>query len=161
MTVWTVGYGLWPVASRANRLVEALQWGGVTRLVDTRHSPCASDIDPERPYGPRAWHLAATPDEGIVALLAEAGIAYEWAVELGNPQKRDPSQRVLRSQLADRAGGWPVHRGLERLAETIRRPGEVVALLCACAEAQKCHRTVIARAVVEAFFGGGLEIRDL
>jgi Protein of unknown function, DUF488 len=158
--LWTVGYGAWPPATRAKSLVASLARAGVTRLIDTRHSPCASDSDPHRPYGPRAWHLQAG-DAGIVALLASAGIGYEWIVELGNPQKRDPEMRILRAHLADRTGDWPVHRGLERVAEIVRRPGETAALLCACADARSCHRTVIAKALSEMWVGGDLEIRDV
>ena len=144
-TLWIVGYGGWPVSVRAGRLVEALSGRGVTRLVDVRLNPSASDVKPGR-YGPKPWTLQAGR-AGIVGLLGDGGIAYEWLVELGNPQRHDPSMAVLRDHLADPDGGWPVHRGLERLAELVRRPGEVVALLCACADYRTCHRTVIARAL--------------
>src|SRR5262249_20294734 len=133
MLLWTVGYGAWPVATRAGRLVAALGKAGVNLLVDVRHSPCASDPVPGRPYAPRPRNLQADPAGGIVGLLGGAGIAYEWMVELGNPQRQDPAMAVLRAQLDDPAGLWPVHRGLERLAEVVRRPGRTVALLCACA----------------------------
>jgi hypothetical protein len=160
LRIWTVGSGAWPAGTRAERLVAALSGRRVTRLIDVRHSPCASDPEPGRPYGPKPWNLQAGR-AGIVGLLDGAGIAYEWLVELGNPQRRDPAMAILRSQLADLDGGWPIHRGLARLAEIVRKPGEVVAVLCACAEAGSCHRTLIAQALNEAHFGGRLTIQDV
>jgi hypothetical protein len=155
--LWTVGYGSWAAPVRADRLVKALADRGVTRLVDVRLAPCSADLDPTRTYGPRAWHLQPG-GAGIVGLLGRSGIAYEWIVELGNPQRQDPSMAVLRSHLADPAGAWPVHRGLDRLADRVREPGEAVSLLCACAEARRCHRTVIAQALKDRSFSGELEI---
>src|SRR5262249_31549677 len=80
MRLWTVGYGSWPASTRAGRLVEALRRHGVTRLVDARISPCASNLVPGHHYGPKPWNLQVGP-EGIAALMAQAGIAYEWLVE--------------------------------------------------------------------------------
>lgn len=160
MDLWLAGYGAWPTSSRAAGLVEALRSAGVALLVDVRHSPCASDPTPGRPYGPRPWNLQAGPG-GIVGLLAEGGIAYEWIVELGNPQRRDPTMAVLRCQIDDPAGGWPVHRGLNRLAERVRSDGGPVALLCACQDGRTCHRTVVAEALNAAHFGGMLILREV
>jgi hypothetical protein len=157
--LWTTGYGAWPVPVRAERLVAALLQCGVTRLVDVRLNPSASDVKPGR-YGPKPWTLQPGRS-GIVGLLEAAGIAYEWLVELGNPQRHDPMMAVLRAHLADPEGGWPVHRGLERLAALVERPGAQVALLCACALEQTCHRTVIAQALAARYFEGRLQIRDV
>ena len=157
--LWLIGYGGWPVTRRASGLVEALRGRGVTRLVDVRLSPCASDPGEGRPYGPKPWNLQAGR-AGLVGLLDAAGIAYEWFVELGNPQRRDPSMAVLRSHLADPLGDWPVHRGLDRLAMLVKRPAEVVAILCACEDWRTCHRTLIARALADRHFGGKLELGD-
>lgn len=160
MRLWTVGYGAWPAPVRASRMVEALEAEGITRLVDVRINPCSSNLEPGHHYGPRPWNLQAGPS-GIRDLLQGAGIAYEWLVELGNPQRQDPSMEVLKGHLADPEGGWPVHRGLERLAAIVRRPGEVPAILCACPKASSCHRTVVAHALSERHFGGSLAILDL
>jgi hypothetical protein len=160
MELWTVGYGAWPAAVRAERLVAALVRRGVTRLIDVRLSPCAATPEPGRPYGPKPWNLQAGR-AGIVGLLDPAGIAYDWIVELGNPQRQDPAMVILRAHLADPGGDWPVHRGLVRLAERIRTPGEAVALLCACADARTCHRSLIARTLAERHFAGDLSIRDV
>jgi hypothetical protein len=157
--LWLVGYGAWPTSNRAGRLVGVLAERNVSRLIDVRLNPCASDLKEGR-YGPKPWTLQAGR-AGIAGLLEEAGIAYEWLVELGNPQRHDPAMRVLREHLADPRGGWPVHRGLSRLVDLVRQPGEVVALLCACADGRACHRTVIARALADREFAGRLIIRDL
>jgi hypothetical protein len=131
----------------------------VTRLVDVRLNPSSSDIKAGR-YGPKPWTLQAGRS-GIGGLLGEAGIAYEWLVELGNPQRHDPMMALLRAHLADPQGNWPVQRGLARLAELVERPDEIAALLCACALEQTCHRTVIARALAARHFDGRLIIRDV
>jgi hypothetical protein len=158
-TLWLVGYGGWPTSVRAERLVEALSGRGVTRLADVRLNPGASDVKPGR-YGPKPWTLQPGRS-GIAGLLAPAGIAYEWLVELGNPQRHDPMMALLRGHLADPEGGWPVHRGLDRLADLVRTPGEVVAALCACADDRTCHRTVVARALASRAFDGHLILRDV
>lgn len=160
MELWSVGYGAWSAPVRAERLVAILGRRGVTRLIDVRLSPCAASPEPLRPYGPRPWNLQAPP-AGIVTLLAPAGIAYEWIVELGNPQRQDPAMTILRAHLADPGGGWPVHRGLDRLAGRVRESGAVVALLCACAAARTCHRTLIAGALSERHFAGDLVLREV
>jgi hypothetical protein len=159
MTLWTVGYNAWPVAVRAERLVGALKQCGVTRLADVRLNPSASDVKPGR-YGPKPWTLQVGRS-GVAGLLAPAGIAYEWLVELGNPQRHDPMTAVLRAHLADPEGGWPVHRGLAHLSRLVHRPGEAVALLCACAEYRTCHRTLVARALAAQVFNTRLIIRDV
>jgi hypothetical protein len=158
-SLWTAGYNAWPVSVRAGRLVEALAQRGVSRLVDVRLNPSASDVRPGR-YGPKPWTLQPGRS-GIVGLLEGEGIAYEWLVELGNPQRHDPMMAVLRAHLADPGGGWPVHRGLDRLATLVATPGEQVALLCACADARTCHRTVIAQALAARYFDGVLLVRDV
>jgi hypothetical protein len=158
--LWLVGYGAWPSAKRASGLIEALRGRGVTRLVDVRLSPCGSDPEEGRPYGPKPWNLQAGR-AGLAGLLEEAGIGYEWLVELGNPQRRDHSMTILRSHLADPDGGWPVHRGLQILADRIRRADQVVAILCACEDFRTCHRLVIARALADRYFEGRLRLRDL
>ena len=51
-SLWTTGYAAWPVPVRAERLVAALQQRGVTRLVDVRLNPSASDVKPGRYHPP-------------------------------------------------------------------------------------------------------------
>jgi Protein of unknown function, DUF488 len=158
--LWLVGYGAWTAKKRAAGLVEALGRQRVTRLVDVRHSPCSSDPNEGKSYGPKPWNLQSGR-QGLVGLLEAEGIGYEWLVELGNPQRRDPSMAILRSHLADLFGDWPVHRGLDRLAEIVRQPRQVVAILCACEDWRTCHRTLVARALADRAFEGGLVLRDV
>lgn len=160
MELWTVGYNAWPAAGRATRLVEALVERGINRLVDVRLSPCAADPEPGRRYGPKPWNLQAGP-AGIAALVGAAGIGYDWLVELGNPQRQDRQKAVLLAHLADPAGGWPVHRGLERLAAIVRDEANRAALLCACGDPAICHRTVVARALADRHFGGRLPVTEI
>ena len=111
---------------RAERLVAALVQRGVTRLVDVRLNPSASDVKPGR-YGPKPWTLQPGRS-GIVGLLEAAGIAYEWLVELGNPQRHDPMMAVLRAHLADPAGRMARAsrtRPAGRAGRTTRRAGRL------------------------------------
>jgi hypothetical protein len=155
---FTAGYAQWPPAERAARLCATLREAGVALLIDIRHSPCPSALDPANTYGPRAWHLDAA-GRGIVPLLREAGIAYRWLPALGNPQKNDPAMRILREHLADRDGGWPVHDGLAA-ALALVRDGRCC-LLCACADYADCHRRVVAEALQKLCGARAAPHRDL
>lgn len=159
MILYTVGYGFWPPAKRMHSLIAALKSAGVGLLIDTRHSPCASQIEPGSNYGPRPWNLQAGK-HGLAHHLAEEGIDYCWLVELGNPQKNDPAMKILREQMASRDEQWPVNRGLELLARMLSETGPC-ALLCACADCRHCHRTLIAEAVKAQFPDLKIEIVHL
>lgn len=143
---FTVGYGRWPVARRLSGLLGVLEAHRIEMLVDIRHSPCPSNLDPANPYGPREWHLRAD-GSGLVGHLRSIGVDYLWAVELGNPQKTDGAMTVLREHLADAAGDWPVHRGLALVSRLIREDGKRCCLLCACDEFDACHRKPVAEAL--------------
>ncbi|MFN0056262.1 MAG: hypothetical protein ACKV0T_29300, partial [Planctomycetales bacterium] len=80
-TLYTVGYGAWKTAQRMEKLIAGLQQAGVTTLVDTRHSPCASALNPNSFYGPKDWNLQV--QGGIAESLRAHGIKYLWLVELG------------------------------------------------------------------------------
>src|SRR5262245_22091084 len=156
MKLFTVGYGRWPVATRMDRLIAALKQAGMTLLIDARHSPCASQLSPTSHYSAQDWNLQASA-KGIAPILQRAGIGYRWLVELGNPQKNDPKMSVLKEQLASDDEQWPVNRGLSLVA-TILREGKPSALLCACADWRKCHRTVIAEAMRGRYPMLGIEV---
>jgi hypothetical protein len=98
---------------------------------------------------------------GIERVLREAGIDYQWLVELRNPLKRDPSMAVLKAQLAAADDKWPVHRGLSLLAAIVRDETNRSCLLCACVEYRMCHRLVIAEALAERHFVRQLTIIDI
>jgi hypothetical protein len=160
MLLFTVGYGYWPPARRMSGMIETLQAANVKLLVDTRHAPCASQPNCTGIYGARDWHLQVGP-KGIEPALAQAGIEYRWLVELGNPQKNDPDMTVLRAQLRTADPRWPVNRGMLLLRELLLGSHGSVALLCACAQPSRCHRTVIAREAVQRFPEIRLEVRHL
>lgn len=158
-TLFTIGYGRWPAPQRAAKFLAALRTAGVELLVDIRHSPCSSALDPANTYGPKEMNLQPG-GAGIVPLLAGGGIDYLWAVELGNPQKNDPEMRVLKEHLSGPAGrGWPVARGLE-LVKGLVLGGRRVALMCACAKYAGCHRRPVAEALLALLPDGTLH-RDL
>jgi|GEM_PF-997082 len=159
MRLFTIGYGAWPPAKRMETMVARLREAGVPLLIDTRHSPCASQLDPEHTYGPRDWHLQ-TGVQGIAARLADHGIDYLWLVELGNPQKTDPKMTVLREQLKNGDNRWPVNRGLALLKDIIGQPA-ACALLCACADYRRCHRTLIAQSLSDRFPELSIDIQHL
>ena len=158
-TLFTVGYGAWKTTARMAGLLAGLQQAGVTTLIDTRHSPCASATDPRSFYGPKEWNLQ--PTGGMAEALARQGIRYLWLVELGNPQKNDPAMQVLKWQLADEQGNWPIHRGLRQLADLIRAQPHTCCLLCACEQYETCHRRLVAEAVRDRYFGGDLSIQNI
>lgn len=160
MKLFTLGYGSWPPARRVDRLVASLQDAGVRLLIDVRHSPCASQIDSLSNYGPRNWHLQAGAGAGFVGLLEKHGVEYRWLVELGNPQKNDPTMAILREHLVSADLRWPVNRGLELLRPllTEARPA---ALLCACKDFRVCHRTLVAEAACQRFPALKIEICHL
>jgi len=157
--VYTVGYGAWKTAGRMGGLIAGLQRSGVTTLIDTRHSPCASSTNPDSFYGPKDWNLQTTG--GIADALARNGIRYLWLVELGNPQKNDPAMQVLKWQLADENGAWPIHRGLQQLAALVRDQPNSCCILCACEKYEECHRRLVAEALRDRYFGGELPIANI
>jgi uncharacterized protein (DUF488 family) len=159
MKLFTIGYGYWPTSRRMDSMIASLKCAGVQLLIDTRHSPCASQIQPGGTYGPHEWNLQAG-SKGLTHHLAEEGIDYRWLVELGNPQKNDPAMTILREHLASRDAQWPVNRGLALLAEILSETGPC-ALLCACADYRHCHRTVVARQTKIRFPELELEIAHL
>jgi uncharacterized protein (DUF488 family) len=146
MELFTVGYRRWAPDARWKRLVDVLRGTRVDVVVDVRHSPCSSSLDPSNSYGPRDWHLGAG-GLGLAPLLEAEGIDYRWIVELGNPQKNDPAMRVLREHLADSSGRWPVRRGIAELRRLIVDERKRCCLLCACADLDRCHRKLIVDAV--------------
>jgi len=99
-----------------------------------------------RPWG--AWHRAFTAAGLAEAFKRHAG--YWSLVPLGNVSG---SAEVWTSP-APGAAEWM----LEGVAEVIRG-GQAVCLLCAEADARRCHRSVLARLLQERV--AGLEVVDL
>lgn len=157
---FTVGYGRWPAAQRAEKLQAALKAAGVDVLVDIRHSPCSASLSPKSNYRPTDMNLQPSGEGGIVAVAAAAGCEYLWLVQLGNPQKNDPAMTVFREHLAaPRERDWPARLGLGVVKAMVSN-GERVALMCACKEYERCHRKLVAEALL-AKLPAGTEHRDL
>ena len=129
MLVFTVGHGTRP----AEELVEMLRGAGVRTLVDVRRFP-SSRRNPQ------------FDADALSATLAEAGIAYCHAVELGGRRSGEPGEErftcistpAFRSYAA-RMGtaGWQ-----HALADALSEP--VPCLMCAETPWWRCHRRLIA-----------------
>lgn len=156
--LWTFGYGRYASKVRIQKLLALFRSNRITDLVDIRHDPCASQLDPKSNYGPRPFHIQATG--GFVAELESVGIRYIWEPRLGNPQKRDPDMAIMRAHLADSDTAWPVNLGLIWLAEQIKKasPDQRYGILCACGVYDKCHRKLVAETLNERHFGSELKI---
>lgn len=160
MELLTIGYARWNAENRWSKLVAALRAASVQVVVDVRHSPCSSNLDPSHQYGPRNWNLQAG-EAGIGRLLQSAGIEYLWLVELGNPQKNDPEMRVLREHLGNPSAPWPVHRGLAQLTKLVVEARRRCCLMCTCKDFDTCHRKLVAEAFQKSVAPLTLAVRDL
>lgn len=132
MTVWTIGHGTRP----ADELVQMLRDAGVYTLVDVRRFP-GSRHNPQ-------FNQAA-----LAALLSEAGIAYQHAVELGGRLSGEPGEErfgclrvaAFRSYAA-RMGTEPWQ---EAFAAALAQP--MLCLMCSETLWWRCHRRLIAELV--------------
>ena len=119
--------------------IEMLRAHGATLLVDVRRFP-GSRRQPQ------------FNSESLAGALKAAGIAYEHAVDLGG--RRTPasesSNRGLRNAqfrgYADHMATPEFARALDRLLEQGGR--ETVAVMCAEAVPWRCHRSLLADAIV-------------
>jgi uncharacterized protein (DUF488 family) len=142
MVVYTIGHG----TRRLDELVAMLAAAGVRTLVDVRRFP-GSRRNPQFNQGP------------LRDALAEAGITYRHAVELGGRLKDEPGEErfdcirvpAFRAY-ASRMGtpGWQ-----EALAAALAEPEP--ALMCSETPWTKCHRRLIA----ELLHARGHEVRHL
>ncbi len=134
-TVWTVGH--------SNRTWETflglLREHRIERVVDVRHFPVSSRV----PWANR---------EALAAALAQAGIAYEHLVDLGGYRtpRRDSANTGWRNAgfrgYADYMGTAAFAAARDRL---IARSKEGrTAILCAEAVPWRCHRGVLADALL-------------
>ncbi|WP_372367799.1 DUF488 family protein [Candidatus Uabimicrobium sp. HlEnr_7] len=140
-------------------LLEALKQANIKLLVDTRISPCSSNLVEGSNYGPKEWNLNV--DRGIEVAMQKNSIDYLWIVELGNPQKVDPDMSVLRQHIRSNDDKWPVNRGLLYLHQIFDHFDGNICLLCACKSFSKCHRKVIAESFSDRFYNGNLNIVSL
>lgn len=159
MILYTIGYGKWPVKNRLRSMLDVLEFEKVNVVVDIRLSPCSSALSLESNYGPKPWNLQEE-NSGIAYFLENKDIKYIWLAELGNPQKNDPNQRILKQHIETKDDKWPVNRGLSILHKIVS--GEMkCCILCACNDYNKCHRKTIAEALNNLFFKDCLTLRHL
>jgi uncharacterized protein (DUF488 family) len=123
---YTIGYG---GRHPQDDFVATLIRHHITLVCDVR-------AEPRRAYrGIYTFH----PEKGsgpLPRLLAQAGIAYRWFPELGNPDRQDPHIRAFQQLLA--TDGPRRLQPLRACIETTR-----ACLLCAEQDARRCHRHII------------------
>lgn len=135
MEIYTIGHS----TRTTDELLEMLRERGVERLVDVRRYPASR----------RHPHFGAEP---LAAALREAGIAYRHAPALGGRRsgaEKSPNTAWRSAGFrayADHMGSAEFREGLERLEAEARR--EPTAILCAEAVPWRCHRRLIADALV-------------
>ncbi len=133
LTLYTVGHSTRPLAD----FIALLREAGVTRLIDVRSFP-RSRTNPQ-------FNIDTLP-----AALAEAGIGYRHAPELGGRRGRQrldggSPNAFWRSDsfrnYADYALGGEFRAGLDGLIG--EAAGDRCALMCAETAWQRCHRQII------------------
>lgn len=144
-TIYTIGHG----ARSIDSFVALLHGAGIRRLVDVRTSP-GSRKHPQ--FG----------RDALAASLPLAGIAYEWEGQrLGGWRRARPDSRhtSLRSDgfrgYADHMETEGFREGRDRLAQSSR--SLPTALMCAESLWWRCHRRMLADALV----GAGCEVRHI
>ncbi|HEY3050126.1 MAG TPA: DUF488 domain-containing protein [Gaiellaceae bacterium] len=129
--IHTIGHGRRPVAE----LVACLREGGVETLVDVRRFP-SSRRNPQF----NQTTLAET--------LAEAGISYLHAVELGGRRSREPGEErfACLGPFAGYAARMGTPEWQEALQEAVAQPAQC--LMCAETPWLRCHRRLISELLV-------------
>lgn len=124
-TLYTIGYG----GRHPQHFIAMLTQHSIELVCDVRAEPRRAyrgiyTFNPEKGRGP------------LPQLLAEAGIAYRWFPELGNPDRQDPEIRAFQRLMAQEA---------ESRLQQLRACAQArrACLLCAEQDAQRCHRSVI------------------
>jgi uncharacterized protein (DUF488 family) len=144
MVLFTVGHG----AGRVEELIARLTAQRVTRLVDVRTAP-ASRKHPH--FG----------KEALAASLSRAGIAYEWAPDLGGwrrPSKDSPHTALRSGAFRGYADHMATPAFRRALAHVLGRAEEgPTAVLCAESLWWRCHRSLLADAATVA----GCEVRHI
>ena len=83
-----------------------------------------------------SYTRAKSSDRGIQKLLSDAGIAYEWLPDLGNPDRTDPLMAKFRTLIVPE---FPIRTGPLIEFATAKQ----TCLLCGCKSAAACHRSII------------------
>lgn len=133
MTVHTIGHGTRP----ALELVETLQEAGVETLVDVRRFP-GSRRNPQ--FGQAA----------LEATLAEAGIRYRHAVELGGRLRGEPGEERFPCLRVVAFRSYAARMGTSEWQAALAGvlAGPAPCLMCAETDWHRCHRRLIAELLV-------------
>jgi uncharacterized protein (DUF488 family) len=130
MKLFTIGYG----GRGPQEFTALLEQHGIGTVVDVRLRPDRASMG--------VYAKAKSPEKGIERLLADAGIKYLSAIELGNVFMEHEDWREPYRRLLDRAGQALIDPVLRRLEEQeLPRPW---CLMCAEKRATDCHRGLIA-----------------
>jgi uncharacterized protein (DUF488 family) len=129
--IFTIGHGRRP----ARELVDCLHEAQVETLVDVRRYP-ASRRNPQ------------FNQSTLMEKLAEAGIEYRHAVELGGRRSNVPGEErfACLGAFAGYAAGMGAPEWQEALAGALNEPG--LCLMCAETPWQRCHRRLISELLV-------------
>jgi uncharacterized protein (DUF488 family) len=127
--ILTIGHGTRSI----DELVETLRRGGAETLVDVRRFP-GSRRNPQ-------FNRSALADS-----LAEEGIAYRHAVELGGRLSREPGEErfpcIRTAAFRSYAARMGQLRWQDELAAALAQPGPC--FMCAETDWHRCHRRLIA-----------------
>jgi uncharacterized protein (DUF488 family) len=131
--VFTIGHGTRP----ADELVETLARAGVQTLVDVRRFP-GSRRNPQFNQG------------ALAETLANAGIAYRHAVELGGRRSGEPGEErfhcIRQAAFRSYAARMGTDEWQRSLAEALDEPAPC--FMCAETFWSRCHRRFIAELLV-------------
>jgi uncharacterized protein (DUF488 family) len=135
-TVFTVGHSTRPI----EELVDLLRAAGVRLLVDVRRYPVSR----------RYPHFSGA---ALRASLAEAGIDYRHEVDLGGHREPRPDSPNKKAWRAGAFRGYADHMDTPGFAAALARLEEwaaarPTAVLCAEADRTRCHRQLLADALV-------------
>jgi uncharacterized protein (DUF488 family) len=135
LLIRTIGHSTRP----SEALIEMLKTQGISRLIDVRTIP-------------RSRHNPQYNSEALAAALAAAGIAYEHRKELGglrHPRKDSPNTAWRNDSFRGYADYMQTPEFTAALDALIALAGrEPVAIMCAEAVPWRCHRSLIADALV-------------
>lgn len=134
--LFTIGHSTRPI----DRFIALLRAHGVTHLADVRTVP-------------RSRHNPQFSSDALAVSLAEAGIDYSHHPDLGGLRRARPDsintawRNASFQGYADYMGTDTFAQGLERVL-ALAAAGERVALMCAEGAPFRCHRSLIADALV-------------
>ena len=134
-SLWTIGQSTWPI----EEFIHLLSTHGIQTLVDVRTVP-------------RSRHNPQFNTDTLAKSLADAGISYQHAAELGGlrkPKKDSVNQGWHNESFrgyADYMQTEEFRRALEELISSSTK--QRTAVMCAEAVPWRCHRSLIADALV-------------